>query len=573
MTLLHLPADAPFSAEQQSWLTGFFAGLAAAIPAEAAAPAGTTTIPVHIGTQTGNSEQLAADLADAAAAIGVAMPITALDDVSLEELAAASTVVIITSTYGEGEMPDNAELFWEALASDAAPRLEQLRFAVLALGDSGYDDFCQAGRLIDLRLEQLGATRLHPRVDCDVDFDDDAQRWIGEVVTVLAGEAETATIPAAAAKPARTTAKWSRKSPFPSRLVVNRLLSSDDSAKEIRHFEFDLTGSGIEYAAGDAFNVVPLNDRALVDELIAELELDADADVDGIALSEHLRSRAEIVTTSKELLALIGERHPESEPGGLYLRGERDALNDWLWGRDLLDVIRASSIRLNTAELVSVLRPLQPRAYSISSSPLHSPDRIHLTVAAVRYGTERAHGGVCSTFLADRLGSHEEVGVFLQPNTSFRLPADDDAPVIMIGPGTGVAPFRAFLQERAARGSRGRNWLFFGDQHRDTDFIYRDELTAWHEQGVLDRLDLAFSRDQTEKIYVQTRMREHGAELYAWLEQGGHLYVCGDASRMAKDVERALLDVIAEARGAGAEDAAEYVAELKRSKRYLRDVY
>jgi sulfite reductase (NADPH) flavoprotein alpha-component len=572
--MLHVPSDAPFSTEQRSWLTGFFAGLAAAEPAGGhGAPAQTATIPVYVGTQTGNSELLAADLADAGAARGISMPITALDDITPESLAAVSTALIITSTYGEGEMPDNAELFWEALSADSAPRLEQLRFAVLALGDSGYDDFCQAGRLIDLRLEQLGAVRLHPRADCDVDYEDAAQEWIAAVVERLAAEnpADASSAPVRRAERAAST--WSRKTPYPSRLVANRVLSGPSSAKEIRHLEFDLGDSGIEYAAGDAFNVVPANDPRLVEELISALGCDPDADAGGIPLFSHLHRRAEIVAVSKEMLALVGERHPDSEPGGLFLRGERDALNDWLWGRDLLDVVRASGLRLTADDLLSAVRPLQPRAYSISSSPLHSPERIHLTVAAVRYGEERPHGGVCSTFMADRLDADDEVGVFLQPNAAFRLPADGDAPVIMIGPGTGIAPFRAFLQERAASGVAGRNWLFFGDQHRASDFIYEDELGGWHESGVLDRLDLAFSRDQAEKVYVQTRMRENGADLYDWLESGAHLYVCGDASRMAKDVERALLDLVAAARGRGDDDAAEYVADLKRSKRYLRDVY
>ncbi|GLF92881.1 sulfite reductase subunit alpha [Streptomyces yaizuensis] len=592
-------ADAPFSAEQESWLAGFIAGIAAAASREpAAGDAPAATVDVLFGTQTGTCEFLAGEVVAGARARGLGGRATALDAITPEQLAGLSHLLVVTSTYGEGEMPDNAGLFWEALQADGAPRLEGLRYSVLGLGDRGYDDFCRAAKLIDTRLEQLGAVRLHDRVDCDVDFEEPAAAWTAAVLDRLAtetgatGATETtgatratgatgatgasAASPVGAGGPAPgARSPWNKRNPYPSRLAVNRVLSSPDSAKEIRHYEFDLGDSGITYAAGDALAVVPVNDDTLVGLLLEHLGARGDEDVDGRPLAEVLRTGREIRTPSKDLVAALAERAPAGELASVAAHGDPSDLDSWLRGRDVLDLLRdAGSAAPGPDELLPLLRPLQARQYSISSSPLAHPDRIHLTVASVRYGTaHRSYEGVASTYLANRAAEEPGVGIYLQPNASFAVPADDDAPMIMIGPGTGIAPFRGFLHERAARGAAGRNWLFFGDQHRRTDFVYEDELAHLRERGVLTRLDLAFSRDQAEKIYVQTRMRERSRELYGWLEDGAHVYVCGDASRMAKDVEAALLDVIAGQRGRGAEDATRYLADLRRAKRYVRDVY
>ncbi|SBN64591.1 sulfite reductase (NADPH) flavoprotein alpha-component [Curtobacterium sp. 9128] len=588
-----IPVDAPFSAAQESWLAGFIAGIAAA-GKKSQAPAPTTTIDVLFGTQTGNAEFLADELVAGARARGLGGRTTALDDVSPEQLAGMSHVLVVTSTYGEGEMPDNAGLFWDAIQSDATPRLEGLQFAVLGLGDSGYDEFCQAGKLLDTRFEQLGATRISDRVDCDVDFEDPAALWTAGVLdriqaqtgadgapgaTSAAGAGATSDATAAggagASRASRPGSQWNKRNPYRARLVENRLLSDPRSAKEIRHYEFDLGDSGITYAAGDALAVVPRNDDALVSELLDHLSATGDERFDGRAVVDVLRDDREIRTPSKDLVADLVQRAPASELAAVVAHGDKHELDRWLWGRDVLDLLRdAGPAAPGLDELLPFLRPLQARQYSISSSPLAHPDRIHLTIASVRYGdVNRRHSGVASTHLADRVAVGDEVGVYLQPNAAFSVPADDAAPLIMVGPGTGIAPFRGFLHERAASGATGRNWLFFGDQHRDTDFVYRDELTALQEQGVLTRMDLAFSRDQAEKVYVQTRMREQSRQLYAWLEDGATFTVCGDASRMAKDVETALLQVIATERGKGDDDAAEYLADLRRAKRYVRDVY
>ncbi|MFJ9631599.1 sulfite reductase flavoprotein subunit alpha [Streptomyces sp. NPDC101175] len=570
-----IPSDAPFSAQQESWLAGFIAGIAAAGRREAASDATpTATVNILYGTQTGNAESLAEELATAARARGLAGSTSALDATPLDQLAAMSHVLVVTSTYGEGELPDNAGLFWEALQSDTAPRLEGVRYSVLGLGDTGYDDFCQAAKLIDTRLEQLGATRLHERVDCDVDFEDPAAQWSAAVLERVAAETGTTGTTAAQGTPgagaevtaARPRSPWNKRTPYRSRLAVNRLLSSPRSEKEIRHYEFDLGDSGITYEAGDALAVVPLNDETLVRSLLDHLDAGTDEEA-----ARLLRTEREIRIPSKELIAELVERSPSGELAAVVAHGDRSDLDSWLWGRDILDLLRDAGRTAPTLpELLPLLRPLQPRQYSISSSPLAHPDRIHLTVASVRYGR---HGGVASTYLADRTdGQDGEVGIYVHANATFGVPADD-APMIMIGPGTGIAPFRGFLHERAARGASGRNWLFFGDRHRETDFVYEDELTDLRERGVLTELDLAFSRDQSEKVYVQTRMLERAGELYAWLEDGAHVYVCGDASRMAKDVEAALLAVVAGQRGRGDDDAAEYLADLRRAKRYVRDVY
>ncbi|WP_412161272.1 sulfite reductase subunit alpha [Curtobacterium flaccumfaciens] len=586
-----IPVDAPFSAAQESWLAGFIAGIAAA-GKKVAASAPTTTIDVLFGTQTGNAEFLADELVAGAKARGLGGRASALDAVTPEQLAEMSHVLVVTSTYGEGEMPDNAGLFWDAIQASTVPRLEGLQYAVLGLGDTSYDEFCQAGKLLDTRFEQLGATRINDRVDCDVDFEDAAALWTAAVLDRLAAEAGATAAPGAttgggagdgaaatggagASRASRPGSQWNKRNPYPSRLVENRLLSSPRSAKEIRHYEFDLGDSGIEYAAGDALAVVPVNDEVFVADLLEQVGANGGEAFDGRPITEVLRTDREIRTPSKDLIADLVQRAPSSELAAVVAHGDKHELDRWLWGRDVLDLLRdAGPAAPGLDELLPNLRPLQARQYSISSSPLAHPDRIHLTIASVRYGDpHRMYAGVASTFLADRVDPDGTVDVYLQPNASFGVPADESAPMIMIGPGTGVAPFRGFLHERAASGATGRNWLFFGDQHRDTDFVYRDELTELQEQGVLDRLDLAFSRDQAEKVYVQTRMLERSAELFAWLEDGGHVYVCGDASRMAKDVEAALLQVIRTGRGRGEDDAQAYLADMRRAKRYVRDVY
>lgn len=581
MKVPFIPDDAPFNGDQRVWLNGFLAGFHSQLAMHAsAAPASDALVApaldILYGTQTGNAESVANDAAELAGANGLNPRVAELDAIDMDALAGMQRLIIVISTYGEGEMPDNAQLFWDAISAGSAPRLESLRYAVLALGDTSYDMFCQAGKLIDTRLEQLGATRLTPRVDCDVEFEDPSAEWLGRTLP-LAGDGAGATTAnvTAATKPQKSA--WTRKNPYASKIVENRLLSGSRSAKEIRHFSFDLDDSGISYEAGDALGVMPINGPALVESVLQRLGANADTPVEGFdePLGSLLTQRFEIMTPSKNLISAVEAQAEHDELSHIISNGDKEAIDAFMWGRDSLDLLNLNpQLSVDPAEFLSWLRPLQHRAYSISSSPKAHVGEVHLTIASVRWRFEgREHRGVASTWLADHCSAGDEVPLFASINKSFRVPEDNDAAMIMVGPGTGIAPFRAFLEERRERGAAGKNWLFFGDQHRENDFIYEDEIGTMSRDGLLTRLDLAFSRDQDEKIYVQNRMRENGAELYAWLEEGGHFYVCGDALRMAKDVDRALLDIIRSEAGIDADKALEYINQLKREKRYLRDVY
>lgn len=536
---------------------------------------------VGYGTDMGNAEDAAMSFAEALAdATGIETKAIELNDIELADLQSATHFIVATSTFGDGEFPDNATLFWEAISSQTADRLEHLSFAVLALGDSSYDLFCNAGRLLDERLEALGGSRLAERVDIDGFYEQPAAAWTTGVVTQLAAQCSNgAASPSTSTDrttppPARTEQSTrDRNEPFDARLAVNRLLTCSASDKEVRHYEVDLTGSGISYSAGDSIAVHAPNDPALVNAILAELDVDPDCSVTGhdeplaVLLAHHL----EIRTPSRALRELVASRVRDAELVAALNNNAVAAPDSWLYGKDVLDLIRLGEPSVN--DFVETLRPLQFRDYSIASSPLVHPDHVHLTVATIRYTAgDRMHGGVATTFLADRA---DLVRIHLRPNHSFRLPAAD-VPIIMIGPGTGIAPFRGFLQERQATGASGRSWLFFGARRRESDFLYGDELGSFVDSGTLSRLDLAFSRDGASgdpKQYVQHRMWANGAELFDWLQDGAHLYVCGDAERMAKDVDAMLHRIVARYGAMTTDDAHAYVNGLIKDHRYLRDVY
>ena len=580
MKLPFIPEDAPFTGDQKSWLSGFLAGMqsAKAIAGSQTSVAGALAAPVLnilYGTQTGNAEGLAMDAATVARAQGFDAVVQGLDDVSIDAFSVMKSVIITIATYGEGEMPDNAGLFWESIYSTDMPRLPDMQFGILALGDTSYDEFCQAGKLLDTRLEQLGATRLVDRLDCDVDYEDIADEWINK--TIPLANSGKVIVPAVETSPQVVKSIWNRKNPYPAKVSVNKLLSGPSSGKEIRHYEIDLADSGLTYETGDALNVMPVNDGVLVKKLTERLSVDRDIVLEGQEKSivDLLTYQYEISTPSRNLIAAVEAQAKHEKFSHVLKNGDKEALADFLWGKDTLDLLNLNSeITFTADEFLGLLKPLQHRAYSISSSPSKHLGSVHLTVASVRWREEgRDHLGVCSTFLADRVTANGTAGVFVSPNKAFRIPANDDAPMIMVGPGTGVAPFRAFLEERQMRGAKGKNWLFFGDQTRDSDFIYEQQLLEMQAVGVLSRLDLAFSRDQKEKIYVQNKMHECSVELYQWLEKGAYFYVCGDATRMAKDVDQALRDIVATQANLSADQATDYVNNLKREKRYLRDVY
>lgn len=567
-----LPNDVPYSDNQRAWLGGFFAGLHSQLVQNSSNAQTARTIHILYGSQTGTAESVARDAVKVAKAHGLNPVIKSMDEVDADALTKMETLLIVTSTYGEGEMPDNAQVLWSAVKADSMAKLENLQFTVLALGDTSYDLFCQAGIDWDNRLAELGATRLQTRVDCDVEYEEPAEEWMHSVIPALAGSDATTAI---VSEDNDDKSQYNRKNPFPAKLLVNRLLTAENSSKETRHYEISIAGSGLSYEAGDALCVVPTNCPDLVADILKAIKCDGDEliPVNGnlMQLKEALRTQFEIKTPSKEFFKELQIRSSAISMDML----RHSALDNYLWGRDTLDLLLQNpSAEFSAAEFLSLLKPLQHRAYSISSSGKANPETVHLTVASVRYNAfDRQHKGVCSTFLADLTTDMTEIRCFFTPNKVFRVPDNNDLPMIMVGPGTGIAPFRAFLQERQFRGAKGKNWLFFGDRNAATDFIYRDELEVMQKDGLLNRLDLAFSRDQEEKIYVQDKMREHGAELFAWLEQGGYFFVCGDAYHMAKDVDKALHDVIATHGNKTEQQAIDYVNQLKKDKRYVRDVY
>lgn len=585
MKIPYIPEDAPFNGDQKYWLAGFLAGLHSRLlvledkqqPAAGSSAAATTQLHILYGSQTGNAEALAQSAAKSARAKGLVPVVQALGDVDLDVFATMRHVLIVTSTYGEGEMPDNAQLFWDAISASTAPRLEQMHFAVLAIGDTGYDGFCQAGKFLDMRLEQLGAKRVVDRIDCDIDYEEPSNEWINSTMPQFASSAGSSGTVLESAPEAPVIPGSNKSNPYAAALITNKRLSSEQSAKDIRHVEFDLTDSGLKYEAGDALGVIPVNEPSLVSLLLTQLNADYQTPVPGFdrSLGDLLTYQFEISEPSRKLIEWVGQNTTNQELRHVLQHDDKDALGVWLWGKDTLDLLQLELTRsLSVPEFVALLRPLQHRAYSISSSSKAHPNQVHLTIASVRYHSGgRNRSGVCSTYLAERVRRGEKPAIFISPNKAFRVPANGNASLIMVGPGTGIAPFRAFLQERQVTGAQGKNWLFFGDQHQEHDFIYREELTAWQESGLLTRLDLAFSRDQDKKIYVQNRMLEQGAELYAWLQEGGHFYVCGDASRMAKDVDSALYEIVRQFGGLSSERAADYIDQLKKEKRYLRDVY
>ena len=571
-----VPEDAPFTAEQRVWLSGFLSEMlsgAAGGVSEQDGPALPVTI--LVGSQTGNAEGCAKKMAKELNGGRFETEVVDMGQYDSGRLAGEKNLLIITSTYGDGEPPDNAADLYEFIHSDKAPEMKGVRYSVLSLGDTEYPDFCKCGIDFDNRLEALGAERFYERVDCDVDYDEPFAAWRKGIVESLGG-AQLATTPAAVEE---EVVPYGKKNPFPSPILRNYNLNGAGAEKETHHVELSLEGSGMEYVVGDALGVCPVNPEEQVDEILNSLPFNTNEEVPlpgggEASLREALTTSYDIRSLTPKLLQAWQERS-----GSPFLRSvvetqDRKVMNEFCWGRELIDLVTEYPADFSDGEeFLTVLKKLQPRLYSISSSPNAHPGEVHLTIAIVRYHSHgRQRGGVCSTFLADR-SEGLQPGSFVHHNKAFRLVEDDNAPIIMVGPGTGVAPFRAFLEERRVRGATGKNWLLFGNPYRKTDFLYEEEFIQMQKEGVLSRLDLAFSRDQEQKIYVQHRMEEEGALMWEWLEGGACFYVCGDASRMAKDVDASLHRVVEKHGGKSEDEARDYVKAMKKERRYQRDVY
>lgn len=574
---IQLPHDAPFTEEQRAWLSNFLSQILAQGSGSATAYGPAIPVTVLYASQTGTAEGLAKKLIKALKKGNFAPELQDMATYDRTRLAQEKNLLIITSTYGDGEPPDSAAEFHTWLMSDEAPRLESLSYSVLALGDTSYPDFCKCGIEFDTRLEALGATRIYPRVDVDVDPDAPFAQWSAGVIAALTpAGSEIATRDESTAEAEESG--FSKSNPFPAAVVQNYNLNGPGD-KQTHQIALSLENSDLAYEVGDALGVYPLNPANVVDEIIANLPFKASEvpapDGSEVSLRDALIHHYDIGSLNKSII-----QKWQAKSGSPFLRSlvaadDKKAYDDFCWGRDLIDLVLDHPADFNDAEeFVAVLKKLQPRLYSIASSPRAHPGEVHLCVGVVRYQTfGRKRGGICSTFLADRLTSEQPPRVYVHSNNAFRLPTDAATDVIMVGPGTGIAPFRAFLEDRKTTAAAGRNWLFFGNPHRASDYLYQDELEAFQADGTLAKLDLAWSRDQKEKLYVQHLMLQNGAELWSWLQNGAAFYVCGDASRMAKDVDQALLQIASEHGKLSADDATAFISQLKKDKRYQRDVY
>lgn len=585
--------------EQQLWLSGYLAGNHRALSMNGGNTQTSMSkvpkqsldeITVLFGSETGNAQQLAENVTEKLKQNGFHVNLVAMNDYKFNKLKKERCLLIVVSTHGEGEPPDNAAAFYEFLHSRKAPELKQLKYSVLALGDSSYEFFCQTGKDFDKRLEELGAQKIHPRQDCDLDFDEPAAAWFDSVMQSLQQlQAEASEIPAAATVESvsipftgeQTTPQYSRSHPFQAEVLENINLIGRGSSQEVRHLELSIEGSGFQYEPGDCLGIYPQNHPELVDTLIDQMQWHAEEQIAGkkdpsaLTLREALLNQYEITQLTKPLLKQVAEISENNALKQLVEPGNEQELRKYIYGRDVLDLVQDFSLKGIPAQtFVPMLRKLPARLYSIASSQTANPDEVHLTIKALRYHANgRDRYGVCSVQCAERVQPGDTLPVYLHRNPNFKMPADPSVPIIMVGPGTGVAPFRAFMEEREETGAEGKSWLFFGNRHFHSDFLYQTDWQRWLKQGILTKMDVAFSRDSDKKVYVQHRMLEKGKELYNWLQEGASIYICGDEKHMAKDVHEALLTIVSQEGGMNKEEAEIYLSELKQQKRYQRDVY
>ncbi|TMO25183.1 assimilatory sulfite reductase (NADPH) flavoprotein subunit [Pseudoalteromonas sp. S4741] len=573
---------------QQAWVSGYLAANAnsAALGAPiAGTPASSeaAVLTILYGSQTGNAKAVATKLKEQAESRGLAAKLVSMSDYKPTALKKEKFLTVVVSTYGEGEPPEDAETLYEFLITKKAPKLDGVKVAVLGLGDSSYEFFCQTAKDFEERLTNLGADVIYQRADLDVDYDDEAATWIegalnafepdlkaqqdatgGQVVSMPFGTPTTA------------ASQYTKQNPFAAELSLVQKITGRDSTKDVRHIEISLEGSDITYTPGDSLGIYFLNDEACVDELLAQTQINPTSRVklgdEELSVRDALIEKLELTQSYPGFVEKYATA--TGTPGLLKLVEDKAAMREYIEPRQIFDVVAQNPAKLEAQTLVDCLRKLQARLYSIASSQSEVEDEVHLTIALVEFeafGTE--HLGGCSGYLARRAQEGCKVKVFSEHNDNFRLPVNDDTPIIMVGPGTGIAPFRAFLQERDAREATGKNWLFFGNPHFTQDFLYQVEIQGYLKSGLLSKVDVAFSRDQAEKVYVQDKLRKNSKEVFDWLEAGAHFYVCGDANRMAKDVHNALIDIISENTGKSNEEADQYLKDLRSANRYQKDVY
>lgn len=574
--------------EQLIWLNGYFQGLTVAYnkplavsaavnsPAEVVAAAH-FKLTILYGSHTGRSQGIAKKLSALLAEKSIANNVYAMDDYNPKQLEQEDILLSIVSTHGEGEPPEMAEDFYRFITGKRAPKLPNLKFSVLALGDKSYKLFCQTGIDIDHALKNSGAKELFPIVTCDVDYEDDANTWMNAILAKLAEiQPVSSGVPAAAASATDDAVVYNQKNPFRATVIDKVKITGRDSDKEVYHVELNLAGSGISYQPGDSIGILADNPPALVTKILEQLNLDPESPVtikkNEYKLGVALRHQLEITLLTRDVIQKYADKSGSEAVAKIL--ADDVLLDKYLWGHDILDLLVEFPLELTAQELVDLLRPLPARLYSISSAQDAVGDEVHITVATVRYENKgRNREGAASTYLADRIEVDTEVPVYIERNPGFRLPESDETPIIMVGAGTGIAPFRAFIQQSEADKRKGKSWLFFGERRFYSDFLYQIEWQKFLKKGVLDKIDLAFSRDQNEKIYVQNRLAENQTEVFKWLENGASFYLCGDMKYMAKDVQSTLLQIIQTQGGLTEEQAREYFKKLKKEKRFQADVY
>lgn len=578
--------------QQKLWLSGYLYGLysasqqtdkAFAIPGEAPAQAlEKPTVAVLYGSHTGNGKKIAKQLTEKAKTRGFEVQLADMNDYQSRKLKDEKVLLVIVSTHGEGDPPMAAETLYEFIHSARAPKLNETKFAVLALGDRSYVQFCQTGKDFDTQLEKLGAKRITDRVDCDVDFEEDANNWIETVLSKIESEAIVPKNGNGIAAFVKTqqgvslASIYNRKNPFEAAILEKIQLNGRGSTKETWHVEVSLEGSGLTYEPGDSLGIIPENATEVVGLVLKKANISDSESVDWNgaqkSIAEILTYDLELNLLSRDVLEKVFAKTQNAKLAALL--GNSNLLKEYVYGRDIADLLSDFKTEWSAQELVNTLRKQQPRLYSLASSLNFAPEEAHLTIGAVRYeNLGRKRTGSASTFVADLRQANETFNVFVEQNEYFRLPQNPSTPIIMVGAGTGVAPFRAFVQEREAQGADGKNWLFFGNPHFTTDFLYQTEWLQALKKGNLTKLNVAFSRDQTEKIYCQHKLLKNSREIFDWIENGTQFYVCGDKNKLAPDVEAALLQIVSREGGFNGEKALEYVKDLKKQRRYLEDIY